>query len=96
MSLAHKAPEVFGRLVVEKRRTRLSDLKEFPRFFPRHATSRVYGAVAGLSFVENSDKYAHRRGLFVLGVVGEGIVQVRNPANFRPKDFGPRKARKDL
>lgn len=27
-----KAREVFGRLVVEKRRTRLSDLKEFPRY----------------------------------------------------------------
>lgn len=32
MSLANKAGEVFGRLVVEKRRTRLSDLKEFPRY----------------------------------------------------------------
>ncbi|QRN94040.1 BREX system Lon protease-like protein BrxL [Archangium violaceum] len=27
-----KIPEVFGRLVVEKRRTRLADLKEFPRY----------------------------------------------------------------
>ncbi len=32
MTLEAKAPEVFGRLVVEKRRTRLSDLKEFPRY----------------------------------------------------------------
>src|SRR5262245_13111964 len=27
-----KAAEIFGRLVVEKRRSRLSDLKEFPRY----------------------------------------------------------------
>ena len=27
-----KARRIFGRLVVEKRRTRLSDLKEFPRY----------------------------------------------------------------
>jgi ATP-dependent Lon protease len=27
-----KAPDVFGRLVIEKRRTRLADLKEFPRY----------------------------------------------------------------
>ena len=32
MSLQTKAAEVFGRLVVEKRRTRLTDLKEFPRY----------------------------------------------------------------
>lgn len=32
MTSEPKAREVFGRLVVEKRRTRLSDLKEFPRY----------------------------------------------------------------
>jgi ATP-dependent Lon protease len=32
MSSEHKPREIFGRLVVEKRRTRLSDLKEFPRY----------------------------------------------------------------
>src|SRR5262245_25386527 len=32
MSQAEKAREMFGRLVVEKRRTRLADLKEFPRY----------------------------------------------------------------
>jgi ATP-dependent Lon protease len=32
MAAEAKAPEVFGRLVVEKRRTRLADLKEFPRY----------------------------------------------------------------
>ncbi|MEI6433026.1 MAG: anti-phage BREX system Lon protease BrxL, partial [bacterium] len=32
MSSANKAADVFGRLVVEKRRTRISDLKEFPRY----------------------------------------------------------------
>lgn len=32
MASTSKAAEVFGRLVVEKRRTRLSDLKEFPRY----------------------------------------------------------------
>ena len=30
--LQEKAREAFGRLVVEKRRTRISDLKEFPRY----------------------------------------------------------------
>jgi ATP-dependent Lon protease len=32
MTVEAKARESFGRLVVEKRRTRLADLKEFPRY----------------------------------------------------------------
>ena len=32
MSVGHKAEAAFGRLVVEKKKTRLSDLKEFPRY----------------------------------------------------------------
>src|ERR1035441_4337876 len=32
MSLSEKAVAAFGRLVVEKKKTRLSDLKEFPRY----------------------------------------------------------------
>ena len=32
MESDHKARDVFGRLVVDKRRTRISDLKEFPRY----------------------------------------------------------------
>ena len=32
MTLQEKAVSAFGRLVVEKKKTRLSDLKEFPRY----------------------------------------------------------------
>ncbi|MDP3000535.1 MAG: hypothetical protein Q8N47_23835 [Bryobacterales bacterium] len=32
MNLQEKAVSAFGRLVVEKKKTRLSDLKEFPRY----------------------------------------------------------------
>jgi hypothetical protein len=73
----------------------LADLERFPRFSPRHAGRHTYGAVAGLSFAEGADRYAYRKGLFVLGIVGEGLVRIRNDANFRPKDFGRRQQGRD-
>ena len=66
----------------------LVDLSHFLRFFPRYTGYHIYGAVAGLSFAGDADRYAYRRGLFVVGIAGEGMVQIRNNAAFRPKDFG--------
>lgn len=65
----------------------LVDLDEFLDFFPRYRTYRVYAGVAGMDIVEDADRYAYRQGLFVLGMVGDGVVQIKNDANFRPKDF---------
>ena len=79
--------EVKSKLRVEDVNEFLVKLQRFPTFFPRLADRHTYGAVAGLSFVGESDKYAYRQGLFVLGVVGEGLVEIRNDAGFRPKDF---------
>jgi len=47
----------------------------------------VYGGVAGMDIVEEADKYAYRRGLFVLGMTGEGIARIMNDQKFTPKDF---------
>ncbi|MBV7333074.1 DUF3782 domain-containing protein [Chloroflexi bacterium TSY] len=66
----------------------LADLDEFPRYFPKYANHRLYGAVAGLNVVEEADRYAYRRGLYVIGVSGEGVIQIRNDTKFRPRDFG--------
>lgn len=49
---------------------------------------KVYGGLAGLEFAEGADRYAYRRGLFVLGLIGEGIVQIHNDIKFAPYDFG--------
>ena len=65
----------------------LADMAEFLEFFPRYKTYRVYAGVAGLDIVEDADRYAYRQGLFVLKVVGDGIVQIQNDTNFQPKDF---------
>jgi hypothetical protein len=66
----------------------LVDLDDFLRFFPKYAGRRIYGAVAGLTIEENADRYAYRRGLFVLAMADSGLVQMRNDAKFRPHDFG--------
>lgn len=68
----------------------LADLGRFVDFFPRFGGYRVYGGVAGLEIVEDADRYAYRQGLFVLSVVGEGLVQIKNDPGFRPRDFAVR------
>ena len=80
--------EVKSTLRVGDVRDFLDDLAQFQDFFPRYQGYRVYGAVAGLDMVEDADRFAYRQGLFVLRVVGDGIVQIQNDARFQPRNFG--------
>lgn len=63
-------------------------LERFFECFPTFSGRKLYGAVAGLSFSEESDKYAYRCGLYVLTLVGENMVLVVNDEKFRPKEWG--------
>ncbi|MFN8455223.1 MAG: DUF3782 domain-containing protein [Anaerolineae bacterium] len=65
----------------------LADVNQFLHFFPRYRSYRVYAGVAGLSIEEEADRYAYRQGLFVLGLTGEGVVQIKNGLDFRPRNF---------
>lgn len=65
----------------------LEDLKEFKTFFPRYADCKVYGAIAALKFNEQSDRYAASQGLFVVEPAGEGLVNIKNTNDFKPKAF---------
>ncbi|QTA86788.1 hypothetical protein [Desulfonema magnum] len=38
---------------------------------------RLRSAVAGLSFAEESDRYAYRRRMYVLTLVGDSLVRAR-------------------
>ena len=80
-------------VVIEVKTTvRVSDVKEFieeklskfKEYLPSYADKRVYGAIAGLNFEEDSDKFAYRQGLFVLKA-SDGIVEIANDKNFKPK-----------
>jgi len=62
-------------------------LKDFKRIFPQYAQFNVYGAIAGLKFEGQSDKFAYRNGLFVIKCSGEGITKIVNDLKFKPKEF---------
>ena len=66
----------------------LDELNALLEFFTRYAGRRVYAGIAGLDFAEGADRYAYHKGLFVLGLTGEGLVTIRNDLKFRPRDFG--------
>jgi len=80
--------EVKSTLKVQDVRDFLKKLDQLLLFFPRYRGYRVYGGVAGLEIAEGADRFAYRRGLFVLGVMGEGVMGIMNDAAFRPRDFG--------
>lgn len=61
-------------------------LERFKEAFPEYRDKTVYGAVAGLKFESQSDKYAYRRGLFVLKPL-DGLAKIMNDDKFQPKVF---------
>lgn len=63
---------------------KMSRIKEY---FPHYEDKNVYGAVAGIRYSENSDKYAYRKGLFVIKNSGEGMLTIANNKQFKPKVF---------
>ena len=82
------AVEVKSQLTVEWINDFLDDLAEFHRFFPKYKGYRLYGAVAGLNVAQDVARYAYRRGLFVLSITGNDMVQIQNDVKFKPRDFG--------
>jgi predicted AAA+ superfamily ATPase len=81
--------EVKSKLNLEAVDDLLADLAQFTEYFPNYRGYNIYGAVAGLHITESADRYAYRRGLFILAVGGEGMVQMLNDANFKPRNFAP-------
>ena len=79
--------EVKSRLTMEDVQDTLDDLVAFTEFFPKYNDRQIYGAVAAVQLDENAARYAYRRGLFVVGLAGEGLVEIKNDTKFRPKDF---------
>lgn len=80
--------EIKSQLTVEWVNDFLEELTRFHHFFPKYKGYRLYGAVAGLNVAQDVARYAYRRGLFVLSVTGNEMVQILNDAKFRPQDFG--------
>ena len=63
---------------------------QLPRFkvdFPKYLTYSLIGGVAGLSIKEPVEKYAERKGLYVLTQSGKGTAKLANSPRFKEKVF---------
>ncbi len=79
--------EVKTSLKVEHVKYLLDKLKEVKNLLKSFSDKDIYGAVAAISFDENSDSYAIKNGLFVIKNSGKGILNIDNDANFKPTIF---------
>jgi hypothetical protein len=59
-------------------------LQRFKQAFPDWVNHQVYGAVAAIEFVKGIDRYAYRKGLFVIRQCGDS-VELANDDGFQPR-----------
>ena len=78
------AIEVKSTLSVDDVNEHIERLNSFKRFFPEYKKKNVLGAVAGIVFNGNSDKFAYKQGLFVIGQTGD-TVHILNDEQFKPR-----------
>ena len=78
--------EVKTTLKVEDVLWHLDKLGRFKEAFKEYAEWNVQGGLAAMHFEEESDRYAFRKGLWVLRCE-DGITNIANAKNFRPKNF---------
>ncbi|RJP35563.1 MAG: hypothetical protein C4527_00500 [Candidatus Omnitrophota bacterium] len=61
-------------------------LKKFKTFFPEYSDRKAIGAVAGIVIRKGADKYAYKKGLFVIAQSGD-TVTILNDMHFKPKEW---------
>ena len=61
----------------------IEKLNRFKDAFPHYKNYQAYGAVAGIEINEGIDRYAYRKGLFVIKPSGEGVA-IANDDDFKP------------
>ena len=80
--------EVKTTLKVEDVDEHIERLSRFFECFPTFRGKKLYGGVAGLEFAGEADRYAYKKGLYVLTLKGDRVVEVVNDGKFRPKIWG--------
>ena len=81
-------------LIEVKLRLRKSDVNKFLEkkllrffeFFPKFRQPILYGGVAGMSIDTGVDRFAYKKGLFVISQTGDN-VRILNDRKFRPRSF---------
>jgi glyceraldehyde-3-phosphate dehydrogenase/erythrose-4-phosphate dehydrogenase len=64
----------------------LEKLTRFKIAFPHYKNYQAYGAVAGIEINEDIDRYAYKKGLFVIKPSGD-TVTIINDAEFQPMNW---------
>ena len=54
---------------------------------PVYRSAHVLGGLAYLHAVSEADRHAARQGLFIIGLTGDGLMEIRNDAGFQPRHF---------
>jgi hypothetical protein len=78
--------EVKFKLEVEDVRDTMKNLERFFYFYPEYRGLTLYGAVAGMSIVGGADRFAYKKGLFVLTQAGDNM-RILNDEKFVPQTF---------
>ena len=79
--------EAKSRLSVDDVNEHIKRLQNFKSFFPEYKDRKVIGAVAGIKIDTGADRYAYKKGLFVIAQSGE-TVKILNNKNFLPECWG--------
>ncbi len=64
----------------------IEKLLVFKKAFPQYVDNKVYGAVAFLRANAHADKYAEKKGLFVIKATGDS-AKILNNEKFKPVDY---------
>ena len=76
--------EAKSTLKIEDVKEHIERLGKFKTFFPEYSERKTVGAIGGIVIEEDSDKYAYRNGLFVIGESGDAAV-ILNDKEFKPR-----------
>ncbi len=79
--------EAKSTLGVDDIKEHIKRLKNFKFFFPEYKDRKVIGAVAGIDIDRGADRYAYRKGLFVIAQSGDS-VKILNDEKFIPECWG--------
>lgn len=59
----------------------IKKMKQFKKIFHEFEGKKVYATIAAMRFANGSDKYAQRKGLYVLSPLSDGMFSLAKPNN---------------
>ncbi|HLC15872.1 MAG TPA: DUF3782 domain-containing protein [Thermodesulfovibrionia bacterium] len=78
--------EAKSTLSVDDVNEHLERIEAFKYFFPEYQDRKAVGAVAGIVIDKGAERYAYRKGFFVIAQSGE-TVKILNDEKFQPKTW---------